>query len=97
MHKKFTPVCVDFFKALLQELPGNQLRKDTGGQTLALHFPRIKIKDFTKFSLPDNYNGDYQGYGNFSNKNGLMSLQYEYELVSINWLSFEMTKGLGND
>lgn len=97
MHKKFTPACVDFFKALLQEMLGNQLRKDTGGKDLALHFQRIKIKDSTKFSLPDNYNGDYKGYGNFSKKNGLMSLQYEYDLVSSNWLSFDMTKGLRND
>lgn len=97
MHKKFTPACVDFFKALLQEMLGDQLPKDTGGKALPLHFPRIKIKDSTKFSLPDNYNGDYKGYGNFSKKNGLISLQYEYDLVSSNWLSFEMTKGLRND
>lgn len=97
MHKKFTPACVDFFQALLQEMLGGQLRKDAGGKTLPLHFPQIKIKDFTKFSLPDNYNGEYKGYGNFSKKNGLMSLQYEYDLVSSKWLSFEMTKGLRND
>ena len=97
MHKKFTPACVDFFKALLQEMLGGQLSKDTGGTALLFHFPQIKIKDSTKFSLPDNYNGDYKGYGNFSKKNGLMSLQYEYDLVSSNWLSFEMTKGLRND
>ncbi len=97
MHKKFTPACVDFFKALLQEMLGDQLPKDTGGKALPLHFPRIKIKDSTKFSLPDNYNGAYKGYGNFSKKNGLISLQYEYDLVSSNWLSFEMTKGLRND
>lgn len=97
MHKKFTPACVDFFKALLKEMLGDQLRKDTVGKALPLHFASIKIKDSTKFSLPDNYNGDYKGYGNFSKKNGLMSLQYEYDLVSSNWLSFEMTKGLRND
>lgn len=97
MHKKFTPACVDFFKALLQEMLGGQLSKDTGGTALPFHFPQIKIKDSTKFSLPDNYNGDYKGYGNFSKKNGLMSLQYEYDLVSCSWLSFEMTKGLRND
>ncbi len=97
MHKKFTPACVNFFKALLEEMLGKQLRKDTVGKALPLHFGSIKIKDSTKFSLPDNYNGDYNGYGNFSKKNGLMSLQYEYDLVSSNWLSFEMTKGLRND
>jgi hypothetical protein len=97
MHKKFTPACVEFFKGLLAELLCGQLCKETTGKTLPLHFARIKIKDSTKFSLPDNYNDDYKGYGNFSKKNGLMSLQYEYDLVSSSWLSFEMTKGLRND
>ena len=47
MHKKFTPACVDFFKVLLAELLSLQLRKDTSGSALPLHFKRIKIKDFT--------------------------------------------------
>ena len=47
MHKKFTPACVDFFKVLLAELLSLQLRKETSGSTLPLHFKRIKIKDFT--------------------------------------------------
>ena len=97
MHKKFTPACVEFFKGLLEEMLCGQLRKGIADKALPLHFARIKIKDSTKFSLPDNYNGDYKGYGNFSKKNGLMSLQYEYDLVSSSWLSFEMTKGLRND
>ena len=97
MHKKFTPGCVEFFKALLTELLCGQLSKETTGSALPLHFAHIKIKDSTKFSLPDNYNDDYKGFGNFSKKKGLMSLQYEYDLVSSSWLSFEMTKGLRND
>lgn len=97
MHKKFTPACVDFFKALLAELLCGQLRKEANGSALPLHFKRIKIKDSTRLSLPDNYNEDYKGFGNFIKKNGLMSLQYEYDLVSSSWLSFEMTKGLRND
>jgi len=97
IHKKFTPACVDFFKALLQEMLGNQLLKDNISKALPLYFPRIKIKDSIKFCLPDDYNGEYKGYGNFSIKNGLIKLQYEYDLVSSSWLSLEMTKGLRND
>ena len=47
--------------------------------------------------MPDSYGDDYKGFGNFSKKNGLMSIQYEYDLVSGDWLSVEMTKGLRND
>lgn len=82
MHKKFTPACVEFFRRLLTELLCGQLSKENTGKTLRLYFARIKIKDSTKFSLPDNYNDDYKGYGNFGKKNDLMSLQYQYDLVS---------------
>lgn len=71
MHKKFTPACVEFFKALLAMLLCGQLRKETCGKALPQHFERIKIKGSTKFSLPDNYNEDYKGFGNFSKKMAL--------------------------
>lgn len=96
MHKKFTPASVKFLEGLLSELLSEQVQKVTGNGS-ALHFPRIKIKDSTRFSLPDSYDNHYKGFGNFSKSNGLMSLQYEYDLVSGNWLSFAMTKGLRND
>ena len=96
LHKKFTPEAVNFLKGLVGELLSGQLQQHTD-IGLPLHFPRIKIKDSTKFSLPDSYGNDYKGYGNFSKKNGLISIQYEYDLVSSDWLSIEITKGLRND
>lgn len=96
MHNKFTPDAVSFLKKVLARLLCDQLQSNSE-KNLLLHFPRIKIKDSTKFALPDCYNGEYKGYGNFSKKNGLMSLQYEYDLVSGEWLSIEMTRGLRND
>jgi hypothetical protein len=96
LHKKFTPEAVNFLKGLGGELLSGQLKQLTDSG-LPLHFPRIKIKDSTKFSLPDSYGSDYKGYGNFSKKNGLISIQYEYDLVSSDWLSIEITKGLRND
>jgi hypothetical protein len=43
------------------------------------------------------YNGDYAGFSNFSETNGLMNLQYEYDLVSGNWVSLEITNIKRND
>lgn len=96
MHKKFTPASVKFPGGLLSELHCGQVKKLTD-KGYSLHFPRIKIKDSTRFSLPDSYDNNYKGFGNFSKSNGLMSLQYQYDLVSGNWLSFAMTKVLRND
>lgn len=96
LHKKFTPQACDFIKGLIAELLKGQLESCTASE-LDLHFPRIKIKDSTKFSLPDTYDGAYAGYGNFSKRNGLIAIQYEYDLVNSDWLSIEVTKGLRND
>lgn len=96
IHKKFTPEAVVFLKKVLNNLLSEQLQLNAG-RGLSQHFPRIKIKDSTRFALPDCYNDAYKGYTNFSKKNGMMCLQYEYDLLSGNWLSIEMTKGLRND
>lgn len=96
MHKRFTSEAVNFLQSILNRLLSQQLALNEKGNW-PHHFKRIKIKDSTKFSLPDNYNNTYAGYNNFSKKNGLMCLQYEYDLVSSNWLSIAITKGLRND
>lgn len=62
MHKKFKSESVDFLKGLLGELLSAQL-KNLAAKGSLLHFPRIMIKDSTRFSLPDSY-------GDFSKKNG---------------------------
>lgn len=96
LHKKFTPQGVDFLKELIKEQLSHQLTFFEDKE-INKHFPCIKIKDSSKFSLPDMYNGDYPGFGNFSKKNGLMNLQYEYELVRGHWESIELTNVKTND
>jgi Transposase DDE domain len=95
LHKKFSDEGVKF----LQELVRLQLSQQfsPAGAELKKHFAHINIKDSSKFSLPSIYNKDYPGFGNFSKKNGLMNLQYEYDLVSGNWLCIELTTGHRND
>ena len=67
MHQKFTAEAVDFVKKVLGNMLSHQL-KDNVVAGVAVQFPCIKVKDSTKFSLPSNYNGAYEGYGNFSKK-----------------------------
>jgi hypothetical protein len=67
------------------------------GTPLKHHFTSINIKDSSKFSLPSTFNKNYPGFGNFSKTNGLMNLQYEYDLVSGNWKTLELTSAKRND
>lgn len=96
LHKKFTPECVAFFEELLKIQLAEQFRSPLD-DSVKSHFPAIKIKDSSKFSLPDTYGGDYPGYGNFSKKNGLMNFQYEYDLVSGKWNYIKLTNHIRND
>ncbi len=96
LHKRFTPQSVKFLEALIKKQLSQQLVLSKN-DTLTSSFRCIKIKDSTKFSLPYIYHGDYPGFGNFSKKNGLMNLQYEYDLVSGNWSYIKLTNCRRND
>jgi hypothetical protein len=87
---------VNFLKRLLGELLCDQLKIQYSKAT-SLYFPQIKVKDSTRFLAPAIYEDAYEGYNNYSKKKGLMSIQYEYDLVSGNCLSLALTNGLRND
>lgn len=96
LHKRFTPQCAQFFKELIaQQL--NSLFPFSKSKASQSYFKGIKIKDSTSFSLPDNCNGSYPGYGNFGKQNGLMRIQYEYDLMNSNWESISLTNLMEND
>jgi len=96
LHKKFTPQAVGFLKALItSQLSAQQsLQID---RELKKHFKAINIKDSSKFSLPSTYHGDYPGFGNFDQKQGLMNIQYEFDLITGNWKTLELTTIKVND
>lgn len=96
LHKKFNPAGVMFLKELVKFQLSKQFSLQTDNE-FKKHFSGINIKDSSKFSLPSMYNGDYPGFGNFSKTNGLMNLQYEYDLMSGNWISLEITNIKRND
>ena len=96
LHKKFNPEAVEFLKEVLKLQISKQF-KLAEGDGLKSFFKAINIKDSSKFSLPTNYDNQYPGFGNFSKKNGLMNIQYEYDLLSGNWKSLELTTIKRND
>lgn len=96
LHKKFSREGVVFLKELVKFQLSQQFSLQTGTE-LKNHFASVTIKDSSKFSLPGIYNKDYPGFGNFSKTNGLMNLQYEYDLISGNWIALELTTVNKND
>lgn len=95
LHKKFNSKAVSFIKAVIKSQLSRQSSRLT--DILGRHFNAINIKDSTKFLLPSTYNGDYPGFGNFSQRQGVMNIQYEYDLLSGNWKTIELTTIRSND
>lgn len=96
LHKRFTKEGVAFLKELVKHQLSKQFSVGSNVE-LGQHFLAINIKDSSKFSLPGVYYNDYPGFGNFSKTNGLMNLQYEYDLMSGNWKTLELTTTKRND
>jgi Transposase DDE domain len=96
LHEKFNDKAVNFLKEVLKLQLSKQLTLVEDNE-LKGFFSAINIKDSTKFSLPSDYDDSYPGFGNYHKKDGLMNIQYEYELISGNWNSLELTKSTRND
>jgi Transposase DDE domain len=96
IHNKFSGEAVCFLKELVKLQLSQQVSLPADAD-LKKHFTAINIKDSSKFSLPSVYDGDYPGFGNFSKTNGLMNLQYEYDLMSGKWLAIDLTSVKRND
>mgnify|MGYP002398272081 CR=1 FL=1 len=96
IHKKFTPECVVFLKAVLNHLLIGFLPsvKDLNNNSF---FSCVNIKDSSKFKLPVSYAKDYPSYGGFNKFSSLMNIQFEYDIISGNWTSIDLTKATRND
>lgn len=96
LHNKFNAKAVEFLKEILKLQVSKQFKLEESFG-LEAFFKAVNIKDSSKFSLPTHYDNQYPGFGNFSKKNGLMNIQYEYDLLGGDWVSLELTTVKGND
>ncbi len=61
-------------------------------------FNRVRIKDSTRFNLPASFKEKYTGIGGVANlSKAMMSIQYEYDLLSGQTLDLRLTRGTDND
>jgi Transposase DDE domain len=96
IHKRFSPQAVSFLKEMIKSQLSERLPQASfvGWGTC---FTAINIKDSSKFALPGIYKDTYPGFGNFHMGQGVMNIQYEYDLMSGNWKTLELTSIKTND
>jgi hypothetical protein len=98
LHDRFSGPAVVFLKSCLDILLFQKISYRGDKELLKTHFRRIRIKDSTKFSLPDPFSQKYRGYGgNTRQSSSMISIQYEYDFISGQSMDLRMTSGLLND
>ena len=97
MQERFNEHAVAFMKSILSMLLENQLKSTVKEKSLSF-FNRVRVKDSTRFTLPPSYASIYQGLGGaVANSESMISIQYEYDLLSSSTLDLRLTTGTRND
>jgi len=95
LDERFNEKSVDFLKSCVSQLLRNHFTQNTtiSGFT---QFSRVRIKDSTKFQLPENMKQTYPGTGG-SASDAAAKIQYEFDLKNGDIIDFEITAGNIND
>lgn len=98
LHDRFTESAVKFLRKCLDAVLSQKIGFSGDKTAFQTRFNRIRIKDSTKFALPDAFSGIYQGYGGALHRSASMiSIQYEYDFLSGQSLDLRLTSGTQND
>ena len=93
IDERFNERAVSFLKSVLS----NQLSGAMGQCMMDIPFKSCKVKDSTRFGLPDSYASRYKGYGGATKTVSMMSLQYEFDLLSGRPADLRLASGCRND
>ena len=95
IDERFNDRAVNFLKGVLtQQLSGSLTQQVLN---IDMPFKSCKIRDSSRFGLPEVYASKYRGYGGATNTVSLMSLQYEFDLLSGHPADLRLTSGCRND
>ena len=97
IQARFNEKAVSFLKAVLSNLLKEEIPA-IKPSLLLKGFGRIRVKDSTRFALPPSYASVYKGHGGAThNSESMISIQYEYDLLSAETLDLRLTPGTKND
>lgn len=97
LQNRFNEKAVLFMKSCLDSLLTKHINIPYSKHKLNT-FNRVRIKDSTRYNLPASYQNKYVGLGGTANRSkAMISIQYEYDLLSGQTLDLRLTKGTDND
>jgi hypothetical protein len=97
IDERFNINSIDFVKTILTEALEKQLSKVYDAHFLP-EYARIRIKDSTRFNLPERLSEYYRGSGGCKGtSNAAISLQFDYDVENGKVYSLDVTRGSRND
>lgn len=92
---RFTDKSVEFVRVLLEQHMSTQITKHIDTDCLK-NFTSVKIKDSTRFQIPDHLKEAYPGNGGLASKAGI-HVQFEFDLLSGKVSDLHVTDSLHQD
>ena len=96
IDERFNDRAVNFLKNVLSQQVNSFICSQQVLNT-NMPFKSCFVKDSSRFGLPDAYASTYQGYGGATNTISMMSIQYEFDLLSGKPVDLQLTNGRRND
>jgi len=96
LNMRFNEASVVFVKSIFTEVLSSQIEQPIFSDTFLSDFKQLRIKDSTRFALPECLEPHFKGYGGDSGKS-CVSIQYEYDFKTGRVLDVDLTDGVQND
>jgi len=96
LDERFSEKSKNFVKSVLGRLICEQFSTLLYCEEFLSDFEHVRIKDSTKFTVPDNLTPHYKGSGGSGSAAGI-SIQYEFDLKTGKFLDLTMTEAVRND
>jgi len=96
LDERFNSGAVLFLKTILTRMMAQHysacLNVEDGNSFVA-----CRVRDSTRFRLPDEYASVYKGHGGATNTKSMISIQYEFDLMTGEPIDLQLTSGCRND
>ncbi|WP_185154165.1 IS4 family transposase [Fulvivirga sp. M361] len=97
IDERFNKEAVDFLKSLLSTELEKKIQVNLSSSD-GQHFNSLRVKDFTRWNLLANCSTKYKGYGgNQGVSAAMVSIQYEYDLLTGKIIDLSVNSGTRND
>jgi hypothetical protein len=95
LDERLNADAVNFLQNILSKLIKQKVK--VPGINTDYIFSSCRLRDSTRFGLPESYASKYKGYGGATNTAALISIQHEFDLFSGDYLDLKLTSGCRND